>query len=328
MSETKPSKPIHRRRLLASFPLLPSALQSLVGYSEARTVRFGIITDVHQDVMHDGPERLRQFVQAMQRAEVDFIIQLGDFCVPHPRNLGFMEIWKSFQGARYHVLGNHDMDGGYQRQQTVEYYQMPGRYYTFDAGPIRGIVLDTNDPGGTAKGYKKYIAKDQLRWLEDQLEQSDRPICLFLHHPLDEPKGIENRSEVRALLEKAQAKSSSILGVFSGHFHEDYHRVVQQVRYLQINSASYVWLGEAGAKETFDVQVHKKHPSLRSVAAYREPLWALVTLDFSNNRLILEGRESQWVGPDPWERGVKVSDYPKETNRPRISGVQAAIRDV
>ena len=311
--------------MLATFPLFPAALHSLSSIHSSQTVRFGVITDVHQDVMHDGHERLERFVEAMQLANVDFIIQLGDFCVPHPRNSGFMEIWKSFQGPRYHVLGNHDMDGGYQRQHTVQYYQMPDRFYTFDAGPIRGIVLDTNDPGGSATGYKKYIAKDQIQWLEEQLAQSDRPVCLFLHHPLDEPKGIENRREVRAVLEKAQSRSSNILAVFSGHYHEDYHHLVQQVRYLQINSASYVWLGEAGARETWDPLIHKKHPSLRSVAAYKDPLWALVTIDFSSNQLIVQGRQSQWVGPNPWERGVQESDYPKQTNRPEISSVQVAI---
>ena len=29
-------------------------------------VRFGLITDVHQDVMHDGPERMSRFIAAMK----------------------------------------------------------------------------------------------------------------------------------------------------------------------------------------------------------------------------------------------------------------------
>lgn len=309
---------LNRRGILSAIPLLPWALHSSEACRSLECVRFGVITDVHQDVMHDAPERLKLFVDAMNEADVDFIIQLGDFCIPHPRNLEFMEVWKSYRGSRYHVLGNHDMDGGYKPEQTVEYYGMPGRYYAFDSGSIRSLVLDTNEPGGTSRGYKKYIAKDQLDWIERQLESSEKPVCVFLHHPLDEPKGIENRAQVRAVLERAQARSGKILGVFSGHFHEDYHRTVGNIRYIQINSASYVWLGEVGARDTFHSEIHKKYPSLRSVAAYRDPLWAIVSIDFASNQLRIEGRDSAWVGPDPWERGAKESDYPKESNKPAI----------
>ena len=51
---------------------------------------FGVIADVHQDIMHDGVSRLRAFVEAMNDAKPDFSIQLGDFCVPHERNAEFM----------------------------------------------------------------------------------------------------------------------------------------------------------------------------------------------------------------------------------------------
>ena len=74
-------------------------------------VRFGICTDVHKDIMHDADARLQVFVDRMNQEQVDFILQLGDFCRPYDDNRSFMQVWESFAGQRYHVLGNHDTDG-------------------------------------------------------------------------------------------------------------------------------------------------------------------------------------------------------------------------
>ncbi len=312
-------------RRVAPLPLLLTAAPALGG---PRRLCFGLISDVHQDVMPDGVERVGAFVADMQASAADFIIQLGDFCQPHARNAPFLAAWNAFEGARYHVLGNHDMDGGASREKTVEFYGMPGRHYAFDAGPVRGIVLDANDPGGRAGGYRRFIAAEQQAWLRRELEQTDRPVCLFLHQPLDRPAaGVENGEAVRAILERAEAaRPGTVLAVFAGHFHQDYQWHAEGIPYVQINSASYVWLPAAAARETYPAEVHRAHPYLRHVAAYRAPLWALATLDLDRGELLLEGRRSEWVGPDPWERGAPEEQYPRDKNRPAISDRQLALR--
>jgi predicted phosphodiesterase len=321
--EEAAARRLPRRTFLGNAAALPWVL----GAAPARRVRFALVSDVHQDVMHDGVARIQKFVDAMARAEVDFILQMGDFCWPHPRNKDFLAAWNAFDGPRYHVLGNHDMDGGYRREQTVAFYGMPARYYTFDAGPLRGIVLDTNDPGGTARGYAKFIAADQQAWLAEQLQDTDRPVCVFLHHPLDDPGGIENRAEVRQVLQRAEAANpGTVLAVFSGHFHQDYALELNGIRYVQINSASYVWLPAAAARETYPPEVHRAHPYLRHVAAYRDPLWALVTLDLDRRELVIEGVRSDWHGPDPWSRGVSENEYPSDKTRPAISERRFELR--
>lgn len=307
-----------RRSLLASLAALPCLPAS--ARVPSRQLRLAILTDLHQDVMHDAPERLKQFLDAADTADVDLVIQLGDFCQPHPRNQPLIDLWNSCPRPKFHVLGNHDMDGGYRREQTVEFYGMPSRYYSFDAGPCLGVVLDTNDPGGTAKGYKKWIAEDQQRWLQTQLAQSDRPSLIFLHHPVDDPNGIENRSQVRGILEQAQKdRPGSIAGVFSGHFHQDYAIQREGISYFQINSASYVWLPDNAHRETYPAELHQKHPYLKNVAAYQTPLWAIATIDVDHRTVSIEGRQSQWQGPDIWQRGVPESEYPRDKNRPAIS---------
>jgi 3',5'-cyclic AMP phosphodiesterase CpdA len=321
------TRQIPRRTFLRGVVPLPLILTAAARSTVPRRVKFGLVSDVHQDVMPDGLDRIRRFVAAMQEAGADFILQLGDFCWPHPRNKVFLAAWNVFAGARYHVLGNHDMDGGYQREQTVAYYGAPGRYYTFDAGPLRGIVLDSNDPGGKARGYRKFIAADQQAWLEDTLTRADRPVCVFLHHPLDEGGGIENGKVIRTILERAEAAHpGTVLAVFSGHFHQDYVLENNGVRYVQINSASYVWLPEAAARETYPPEVHRAHPHLRNVAAYQNPLWALVTVDLDRGELVVEGTRSKWLGPDPWERGAPETDYPRDKCRPVISDRRFTLR--
>jgi hypothetical protein len=128
------------------------------------------------------------------------------------------------------------------------------------------------------------------------------------------------------LLEKIEvAHPGRVVAVFSGHLHLDYVRIINGIRHVQINSASYYWLNTPVAhRETFPADVHKKHPYLKNVAAYREPLWALVTLDFEHGEIIVEGRTSEWIGPDPWERGEKLK-IPREHLHPAISSTREKL---
>ena len=106
-------------------------------------VRFAMVADAHQDIMHDAEERLSQFMEAALAEEMDFHIQLGDFCEPKQKNLSFLQLWKQYKGPKYHVLGNHDMDSA-TKAVTMEYWEMPDQYYSFDQAGFHFIVLDAN----------------------------------------------------------------------------------------------------------------------------------------------------------------------------------------
>lgn len=310
----------NRRVFLQSLLLSPAVLRSWAADAAPR-VRFGLITDVHQDIMHDGADRLGAFAKAMARSRPDFVLQCGDFCVPHERNREFLAVWNSIACPRHHVLGNHDMDGGFKREQTVAFYGMPAKHYAFDAGPLRGLVLDGNEPGGTSKGYARFIAKPQLDWLAAELARDPRPALVFVHQPLDGLSGgVENAAEVRAVLEAAAAKRPGcVAAVFSGHLHRDYHLVLGGIPHVQVNSASYVWLAGRMTRETYAPEIHKAHPYLVNVAAYRDPLWAEVTVDREAGRILVEGRSTEWVGPDPWARGATEQQCARDACRPAIS---------
>ena len=100
--------------------------------SRHKVVRFGICADIHKDIMHDADQRLQVFVSEMNEKDVDFIIQLGDFTQPQDYNASFMNIWNSFEGPAYHVLGNHDTDNSqgekFSGEYTVNYLDIPAQY--------------------------------------------------------------------------------------------------------------------------------------------------------------------------------------------------------
>ena len=309
---------MHRRRFL-SHTITLAGLPALTRAAAGGGVRFGVITDLHQDVMHDAVSRVTAFVDAMTAAKADFIVQLGDFCVPAEKNRAFLAAWNRFAGPRWHVLGNHDMDGGRKREEAVAFLGMPARHYTFDAGGVRFVVLDGNDRGGKARGYARYVADDQLRWLDETLAAAELPVIVFIHQPLDNDEGVENHAAVRALLEKPRAGRPGVAAVLSGHLHQDYLRTLGGIAHLQINSASYVWVGDKCRRTVYDEALHKAHPHLASVVPYRDPLWALVTVDPAAGTLTLSGRSTEWIGPDPWQRGTPEKVHPRETCRPAIT---------
>jgi calcineurin-like phosphoesterase family protein len=274
-----------------------------------KQLRFGLCADVHHDIMHDAVQRMQSFVGGMRSADVDFIAQLGDFVCPYDYNQPFMDAWNSFEGPRHHVIGNHDMDGGFTREQVVSFYGMPSRYHAFDSDPCRFLVLDGNDkkPDGGQSGYSRWIGQEQLEWLEKQLELSDRPVIILSHQSLENEDGVGNGSEVRAILEKANEVlgGQKVLACFSGHHHLDFVRVIHDIPYVQVNSMSYQWVGGDYQRVRYSKEVDESHPWIKYTAPYRDPLWMQVTLE-PGLGLHLQGVQSEWVGPSPQELGAKI----------------------
>ena len=255
------------------------------GSNENRTIlRFGLIADVHQDVMHDASLRIKAFGKAMTEAKADFVCQLGDFCAPHKRNAGFIKDWnEAFDGPRYHVLGNQDMDGGYSREQTVAFWGMPGKHYSFDNKGVHVMVLDGNEPGGKIKGYKRYISKNQLSWITSDLRATSLPTIVFIHQALDDSDGIENSEDVRKKFEEAKTSTgqNKVVACFNGHSHDDHAMEINGTHYIRINSSSYVWMGDKYKHESYSKEIHKKFPWLQNVVPYKTPLWAFVEMDLA-----------------------------------------------
>ncbi len=308
-----------------AFLSVPTLARTRRSRASNDTLRFGIIADVHQDVMHDGERRLGSFLDAMRQSTPDFIVQLGDFCVPHARNDAFMAAWNGFDGQKHHVIGNHETDGGYSRDQVLEYFGMPKRYYSFEQSGVHFVVLDGNDRGGTSRGYPRFVADDQTKWLRDDLASTDRPTIVLIHQPLDSDHGVDNRAALRALLENASKTPghADVIAVLAGHSHVDYCRLINGIYYMMINSASYQWVGGTYRHASYPAEIHARADYLDHTCPYRDPLWALVTVDLEDRSIQVEGRSTVWVGPSPSECGADSKSgnwgWDPVYSKPRIS---------
>jgi hypothetical protein len=255
----------------------------------------------------------------MTREDVDFVVQLGDFCRPYDYNRSFMAMWDTFPGPRYHVHGNHDVDGGFTREQVMEYWGMPARYYSFTCRGWTGVVLDGNEikEGGEA-GYPRFVGDEQLDWLRHQLMSRETTVLLFLHQsPVDlgrESLALENGRQVREVLESANraAGRRKVVACFSGHHHTDGHTRIEGIDYLQINSMSNFWLGNGYECVRYGAQIDRDHPWIKYTAPYRDPLSAIVSID-SEGSISIDGTASEYVGPSPWDLG-----YPRRDNADSI----------
>jgi hypothetical protein len=291
--------------VLTSFLLaLPSSILKLWA-GQTENLRLGLIADFHRDAIHDSDLRLQTFLEEMNRVEVHAKIQLGDFAIPKPANTSFIAAFNQGNIPAYHVLGNHDMDEGYSKEQAIQAFGMPSAYYVQVIQGIRILVLDGNDPGSpTAKGgYASYIGKEQQDWLNQQLEESKEPVIVISHQPIAGIYTIDNAVEIQNLL---SVHASKIILAINGHAHVDQFIKVGGVSYLHLNSASYYWVGEKHRHLSLDAKTHAAYPSLAFTCPYADVLFGVLTLDRRAKKLTLKGRKSSWIGPSPLELGYSI----------------------
>ena len=89
---------------------------------------------------------------------------------------------------------------------------------------------------------------------------------------------MKNQAAVREIINRANQKHPhSVLLCINGHYHRDHLRILDNVCYWDMNSASYDWLEKA----------HSCYPEdrcqqirlLNHTAVYNEPLHAIVTVE-------------------------------------------------
>jgi hypothetical protein len=291
--------------VLTSFSLaLPSSILKLWA-GQTENLRLGLITDLHRDIIHDADLRLQTFLEEVHRTEVHAKIQLGDFAIPKPANDSFIASFNQGNIPAYHVLGNHDLDEGYSKEQAIQAFGMPSAYYAKVIQGVRILVLDGNDPGSptTKGGYASYIGKEQQDWLNQQLEDSKEPVIVISHQPIAGIYTIDNAVEIQNLF---STHASKIILAVNGHAHVDQFLKVGGVSYLHLNSASYYWVGEKHRHLSMDIDTHANYPSLSLTCPYAAVLFGVLTLDRKTKKLSLTGRKSSWIGPSPMELGYSI----------------------
>lgn len=315
---------LNRRSFIKSSALAGAALVLPLNVfplsNSKETIEFGLIADIHKDVMHDADERLQAFIDAADQKDLDFIMQLGDFCRPYDYNQKFLDIFNKYEGDKYHILGNHDTDGGFTREQVKAYWNMPENYYSFDKKGVHFIVLDGNDPNPTPwSGYNRYIGEIQEEWLVNDLEKTNMPTVIFSHQSLElEYDGIANMKEIRKILEETNLKAGfkKVLCCINGHTHTDYATQINDIHYVQINSASYRWLGGDYKTIRYSKDIDKQYEWIKYTIPYREPLFTFVKI--SHDSITITPKKTEFVGPGPVEMGLPES-LPNDPIVPTIS---------
>lgn len=288
-----------------------------------KPVKFLIVSDLHAQDVPDGKERMQAVVDAANQEKVDFIIQLGDFIRLDSAGKSLKEIWKGFPGEKYNVLGNHDMDK-YSKEEFTKGFGMPGPYYSFDKGDLHFVVLDGNNicDDGVYIPYNKgnyyinmekrdFMDPKQLEWLKKDLMSTDKRCVLFSHQSIDTE--MENREQVQCVLEDVNEKSGfkKVVVAFSGHNHSNYTKEINGITYVQINSASYVWIGKPTMTEKrYPEEINKKYPLMQYSMSYTKPLYGIVTVD--KNGMIMKGTSAEFVPPTPQDLGMpdEINSFP------------------
>lgn len=286
--------------------------------SPEKPVRFAIVSDLHAEDVPDGKERLDSFIIAASCADVDFIIELGDFCRLDSVSQPYLNIWDRFSGDKYHVIGNHDMDK-YAPEEYVEGMGMPGRYYSFDSGNFHFIVLDGNNlyDGKEYRHYAKanyyvdasmraFIDPEQMEWLKCDLEKTEKRCVIFSHQSIDAV--VKNGDKVRQILEDENRRAGfkKVVLAFSGHNHSNYTKVINGITYMQMNSASYVWIEQPSMTEKrYPEEINQKYSLMKYSITYDAPLYALVTL--TSKGAEVKGKKAKFMPPTPEELNLKDS---------------------
>ena len=313
-----------KRKIFKFTVLACASLVMIAGLSACRTtkekpVRFAIASDFHAPDIPNGEHRVATFIKAANNEKVDFIIELGDFCRLDSASQVYRDLWNSFPGDKYHVIGNHDMDR-YTFEEYTQGMNMPARYYSFDQGDFHFIVLDGNNlfDGKKYTHYARanyyvdakkraHIDPEQMDWLKKDLAATNKRCILFSHQSIEE--ALNNGAEVRKILEAENQRAGfkKVVMAFGGHNHSNYSKEINGITYVQINSASYVWIGEPTQTEKrYSKEINDRYGGiLKYSMTYTEPLYAIVTLN--SKGATLKGTNAEFVPPTPKDLNMNDS---------------------
>lgn len=297
-------------------------------------VKFAVFTDLHYEVIPDGDRRLKEFIDKVKKSDIDFIIELGDMCHPKEGNRIILKNLESLEIPCYHTIGNHDSDL-YSREEVIQFLNMKNNYYSFVKGNIKFIVLDAcyikkgdecipyfNRNYAKATDNYPYIPSEELHWLSKELEDTLKYYVVFSHHSLHNEfakRGIANREEVRAILEKANERGKQVLMCMNGHDHGDASVKIKGILYYTLNAMSYIW---HGLKETYNYpkEIHQKYPWLKDIILYEEGLHAIVTIN-NDGQLTVEGMRGSYQNIKPSDVGIIDNRWNGVSVEPVVSSI-------
>ena len=162
----------------------------------------------------------------------EYLYAIEDF----PKSLASVD----FPMAMFSAMGNHDNDGGVEREGDVDWkaserYRrtMGPTWYSFNLGQVHYIVLDNivyrNDEGridsyegiSGKRNYDCWIRDDQMDWLRRDLEtvtDKGTPLVVLMHAPLFNHKNEVDSAPIISRMKKDGSTAEELLKEFSAVF--------------------------------------------------------------------------------------------------------------
>lgn len=280
-------------------------------------MKFAVFTDLHYDSIHDGDRRMRELIKSVKKENVDFVIELGDLCYPTEENKHIITKVKELGVPCFFNVGNHNSDA-YPIDVVLKFLGIENGHYSFVFGNVKFIVINANyikTPNGSEPYYRRnydkttdtypYVPKEEIEWLKNEIKDDRFYYVIFSHQSLSNnfmKRGISNRQEIRAILEKRNSNGKKVLLCMNGHDHGDNVKNINGIYYYTLNSMSYIW---HGIKETFNYskEIHERYPYLKDMILYEEPLHVIVTID-ENMNVQIDGMEGHYQNVMPKDIGM------------------------
>jgi serine/threonine-protein phosphatase CPPED1 len=209
------------------------------GSGQEKPFYFAMLTDTQFGMYENNRSFTRETancefaVATVNRLKPGFVIVLGDLVNKEgdaDQIREFQRVTQKIDPAipAYYVAGNHDVGHEPTPETVAAYRKIFGRdYYSFRAGPIYGIVLDSTLIQAPTKDESEY--QEQLSWLNAELEKAKgsgaQHIIVFQHHPFfiadaQEPElAGRNIASKRRQVFLGLLHRYSVRYVFAGHMH-------------------------------------------------------------------------------------------------------------
>ncbi len=215
------------------------AICIIPGSAQEQPFHFVILTDTQMGMYANDRDFVREtanyeFAAAgVNRLKPAFVIVLGDLvnkAGDAEQIAEFQRITKKIDPAIpvYLLPGNHDVGHEPTPESVEAYRKVFGRdYYSFRAGPLYGIVLNSTVIHTPRKAESVY--REQLDWLKAELEEAKesgaKHVIVFQHHPYfiaeaQEPDQYMNISTERRKPVLELLHQYNVRYVFAGHVHK------------------------------------------------------------------------------------------------------------
>ena len=221
-------------------------------------MKFAILTDIHlgpegyykglRKINKDVKFFLNDFVKEMNNnIKPEFVIILGDLVENDNKandrnNIDYIvKLLKKLECPVYYVAGNHDLKN-ISEEELAKLFHQKSLYYSFNSGSFHFIVLFSK----ISKNETIRIANEQKKWLQNDLNSTNKKCIIFAHHGLADQdlKGnpyfegkpeiclISNRKEIRDIF----SASKKVIAVFNSHLHWDKYNIHDNIPYFTIQS--------------------------------------------------------------------------------------------